>query len=293
MGLEEQIAEAIISAFDELGGDPQNAVSAARNHATIESWMQQETAMVAVAGGAEMIIPGLHALTIPAGISFLMHKMAYICRGIGTLSGAFIVETANYSDIRNILTLWGNSSYYNMHLLDFKAISLDVLEYALSDEGYGVLTEAIGNAQAQDVDAVTVNTMVILKSIVDEFAGDERSLKQLRTITDVDTAEELIAAAQNRVSTQTPTPLHKPLSRRLSTGLALRLATNLSARLPAKLVMGFIPVAGALVNAFFNAQTLMQVADIARKYYANSFTREDLLAFATPTAAGDAEADAE
>ena len=49
MGLEEQIAEAIISAFDELGGDPQNAVSAARNHATIESWMQQETAMVALA----------------------------------------------------------------------------------------------------------------------------------------------------------------------------------------------------------------------------------------------------
>ena len=50
--------------------------------------------------------------------------------------------------------------------------------------------------------------------------------------------------------------------------------------------MGFIPLAGALVNAFFNAQTLMQVADIARKYYANAFTREDLIAriVATPTA---------
>ena len=106
MGLQEQIAEAIIAAFDELGGDPQNAISAARNHATVESWMQQETAMVAVAGGVEMAVPGLHALTIPAGISFLLHKMAYICRGIGTLSGGFVVETANYSDIRNIMTLW-------------------------------------------------------------------------------------------------------------------------------------------------------------------------------------------
>jgi hypothetical protein len=180
-----------------------------------------------------------------------------------------------------------------MHLLDFKAISLDVLEYALSDEGYAVLSEAITTAQSQEVDAVTINTMVILKSIVDEFAGDERSLKQLRTITDVDTAEELIAAAQRRVATQAPTPLHKPLSRRLSTGLALRLATNLSARLPAKLVMGFIPVAGALVNAFFNAQTLMQVADIARKYYANAFTREDLLAFASPAADIDIDVAAE
>lgn len=284
MGLEEQIAEAIITAFDELGGDPQDAISAARNHSTVESWMQQESAMVAVAGGAEMIIPGLHALTIPAGITFLMHKMAYICRGIGTLSGAYVVETANYSDMRNILTLWGNASYYNMHILDFKAISLDVLEYALSDEGYAALTQAIPTAQAQKVDAVTVNTMVVLKSIVDEFAGDERSLRQLRTITDVETAESLIAAAQNRAATQPPAALHKPLTRRLSTGLALRLAGQLSARLPAKFIVGFIPVAGALVNAFFNAQTLMQVADIAQKYYVNAFTREDLEVFVTSTA---------
>ncbi len=287
MGLQEQIAEAIIAAFDELGGDPQNAISAARNHATVESWMQQETAMVAVAGGVEMAVPGLHALTIPAGISFLLHKMAYICRGIGTLSGGFVVETANYSDIRNIMTLWGNASYYNMHLLDFKAISLDVLEYALSDAGYEALSQAIVTAQAQDVDTVTLNTMIILKSIVDEFAGDERSLKQFRTITDVETADELIAAAQQRVSTQTPTPIHKEFTRRLSTGLALRLATQLSMRLPAKLILGFIPVAGVIVNAFFNAQTLMQVSDVAEKYYANAFTREDLAAFMAP--AVDAE----
>jgi len=287
MGLQEQIAEAIIAAFDELGGDPQNAISAARNHATVESWMQQETAMVAVAGGVEMAVPGLHALTIPAGISFLLHKMAYICRGIGTLSGGFVVETANYSDIRNIMTLWGNTSYYNMHLLDFKAISLDVLEYALSDAGYEALSQAIVTAQAQDVDTVTLNTMIILKSIVDEFAGDERSLKQFRTITDVETADELIAAAQQRVSTQTPTPIHKEFTRRLSTGLALRLATQLSMRLPAKLILGFIPVAGVIVNAFFNAQTLMQVSDVAEKYYANAFTREDLAAFMAP--AVDAE----
>lgn len=289
MGLQEEIAEAIIAAFDELGGDPQNAISAARNHATVESWLQQETAMVAVAGGVEMAIPGLHALTIPAGISFLLHKMAYICRGVGTLTGSYVIETANYSDMRNIMTLWGNASYYNMHLLDFKAISLDVLEYALSDEGYAGLAQAITVASAQEIDAVTLNTMVILKSIVDEFAGDERSLKQLRSITDVDTAERLIAAAQNRVTTQTPTPLHKPLTRRLSTGLALRLAGQLSLRLPAKLILGFVPLAGVIANAFFNAQTLMQVSDIAQKYYANAFTREDLMAFVPSNSEPEAE----
>jgi len=84
------------------------------------------------------------------------------------------------------------------------------------------------------------------------------------------------------VSSQSPKPVHKEFTRRLSTGLALRLATQLSMRLPAKLILGFIPVAGVIVNAFFNAQTLMQVSDIAQKYYANAFTREDLDVFLTP-----------
>src|SRR5215213_10218230 len=110
MGLQEQIAEAIIAAFDAFGGDPQNAISAARNHATVESWMQQETAMVAVAGGVEMAVPGLHALTIPAGISYMIHKMAYLSWGIGAIKGAYIVETAQNSDLRNILTLWANDN---------------------------------------------------------------------------------------------------------------------------------------------------------------------------------------
>ena len=66
MGLQEQIAEAIVIAFDELGGDPQGAVNAAVQHDTIESWLQQETTKIAVAGGVEMAIPGLHALTIPS-----------------------------------------------------------------------------------------------------------------------------------------------------------------------------------------------------------------------------------
>ena len=104
MSLQEQIAVAITSAFEELGGDANQAVEAARHHSRVDDWVQQETAKIAVAGGVEMAIPGIHALTIPAGITFLLHKMATISWGIGAIKGAYIVETSQYSDLRNILT---------------------------------------------------------------------------------------------------------------------------------------------------------------------------------------------
>lgn len=282
MGLQEQIAEAIMAAFDELGGDPQGAVEAALRHETIEAWIQVETATVTLAGGAEMLIPGLHAITIPAGITFLLHRMAYISRGIGALKGAYIVETAQYSDLRNILTLWGNESYYNMHILDFKALALEAFTYVLTEEGYATLEKALANATdpARQVDAVIVNTLKVLKTLADEFAGDERAIRMVRVMTDEYTTDELLEAAQRRVASKPAEAIAKPVNRRISTRLALRLAGQISARVPAKLIVGFIPLAGAIVNAFFNAQTLLGMAEVARKYYANTFTLADLQALA-------------
>jgi hypothetical protein len=296
MGLQEQIAEAIMAAFDELGGDPQGAVEQALRQETVEAWIQLETATIAAAGGAEMLIPGLHALTIPAGITFLLHRMAYISRGIGALKGAYIVETAQYSDLRNILTLWGNESYYNMHILDFKAVALETFTYVLKDEGYATLEKALANAADPDrkVDAVIVNTLRVLKTLADEFSGDERAIRMVRVMTDEYTTEELLEASQRRVAAKRAEPIAKPVNKRISTRLALRLAGQISARVPAKLIVGFIPLAGAIVNAFFNAQTLLGMADVSRKYYANIFTLADLrdIAGTEPAPAAPAEEEA-
>lgn len=283
MGLQEQIAEAIIAAFDELGGDPQGAVEAAMRAENVDTWIQQETATVAVVGGLEMAFPGVHALTIPAGITFLMHRMAYISRGIGALKNAYIVETPYYSDMRNILTVWSNDSYYNANLLDYKAIGLDVFLHVLSDDGYRDLMSAIEKTTHLKTDTVITNTLNVLKMLADEFANDERAMRLVRVLTDEDTADRAIAAAQNRVAAADGVPVNRPMSRRLSARLAMRLAGQLSARIPAKLVVGFIPLAGALVNAFFNAQTLLSMADAARKYYNNTFTMPDLMALTTAT----------
>lgn len=276
MGLQEQIAEAIVVAFDELGGDPQPAVEAALRVGSVDAWIQQETAKIAVAGGAEMIIPGLHALTIPAGITYLMHKMAYISRGVGALKGAYILENAYYSDLRNILTLWANAEYYNAHLLDFLSISKDTFIYVLSDEGYEVLTQTSEKAAGSGVDNVVMNTLYVLHTMANEFNGDEQAMRLLTTLTDESTAMAIAADARKRVRKEPPRQVERPMNTRISSRLSMRLATRLGSRVPAKFLVGFVPVAGAVVNAFFNAQTLTSMAEMADKYYSHQFRIKDL-----------------
>lgn len=273
MGLQEQIAEAIVIAFDDLGGDPQQAVTAATKHDTVESWRQQETATIAIVGGAEMAIPGIHALTIPAGIAFLIHKMAYLSWGIGAIKGAYVVETAQYSDIRNILTLWANSSYYNAHILDHMAIGMDAFEYALSEEGYKVLQDSLENVDSKNV---VVKTLHVLQNLAYDFGGDEQAQLLVRSITGREQMEEMVVSAKGNVPERT-SAFSQEMERRISNRLALKLASRISARLPARFVMGFIPVAGPIVNAFFNAQTLLSMAESAEKYYDNQLSKTTLI----------------
>ena len=112
MGIEDNIAEAIVTAMDELAGNPERAVKAAVDCASVPQWIKQETTKLALIGGAEMVVPGLHAFTIPTGVSYLLHKMGYISWGIGTLKGAYVIETEAYSDLRNILALWANEGQF-------------------------------------------------------------------------------------------------------------------------------------------------------------------------------------
>ena len=263
MGLEENIAEAVIMAMDELGGEPQAAVEAALRCDSVDQWVQQETTKLAIAGGAEMIIPGLHALTIPAGITYLIHKLAYISWGIGALKGAYIIETENYSDLRNILKLWANNAHFNASLLDHLAISLDTVLYTLTEDGQKELENAI----EKQSEGTTANTLRVLQHINFTFEGDEKAVNFVESVKGPDAAAAALANAQALGMDSYTMPQEKPLGRRISTRLAFQLAGRLGARLPAKFIVGFLPIAGAIVNAFLNAQTLQSMAESAEKYY--------------------------
>ena len=272
MSLEQQIADAIVIAFDELGGDPQQAVRQALYHRTVDSFSNDETTKIALAGGAEMAIPGLHMLTIPLGISYLLRKMATIGWGIGALKGAYIVETAGFSDLRNILILYANDNLYNGNLLDFQAIQCEAYTYALTNEGY---TRLLGVTEDNERVDVTARTWRVLRNLAEEYPTDEAAYRLLRTMVGDRTANEAKTASQGRYVTKMEDV--DPMERRIGAKLALKLATQISARVPARFVMGFIPIAGAVVNAFFNAQTLRDYARAADAYYSQQMTKDDLL----------------
>ena len=266
MGLEDTIAEAIIMALDELGGNPQHAVDAAMDCESVSQWISQETTKLALAGGAEMIIPGLHAFTIPTGISYLLHKMAYITWGIGALKGAYIIETESHSDLRNILALWANNTHFNANIIEHLAISLDALEWAMTAEGQLAMPKLL----TSDTDETTLRTYRILQELAENYvAGDERGFLVVESIKGTAAAQELLEIGKANVK-----PLDdkaviftRPLGRKISTRLAGKLASQLGTRIPARFIVGFVPLAGALVNAFLNAQTLQSMAESAEKYY--------------------------
>ena len=263
MSLEETIAEAIITAVEELGGNPRDAVDAATRCRNVDEWLNQETTKLALAGGAEMIIPGLHTLTIPAGISYLIHKLAHISWGIGALKGAYVIETSEHSDLRNILTLWANDSHFNASLLEHLAISADSVDYALSKDGQKAIKKLLDESQ----DDTLRNSLRLLQQTAKSYAGDERGQQVMMLVAGEESAQSTLESAQTLKFEEIDLPEGKPLGRKVSTKLAGKLAARLASRLPAKFLVGFLPIAGAVVNAFLNAQTLHSMAEAAEKYY--------------------------
>ena len=273
MTLEQQIADAIVLAFDDLGGSPLEAVRKALYHRTVADFVQDEVTKVALAGGAEMAIPGTQLLTIPVGISYLLHKMAVIAWGVGALKGAYIVETPRYSDLRNVLTVYANDSLYSGAILTHQPIHRDAFGWALSDDGYQTLLTLTADEQLD----VRGRTWHMLRQLAEEYSSDQRAYQLYRTLAGAAAADAAQASARSRRATEdAATDLPQPIERRIGGKLALKLAARISARVPARLVMGFIPLAGALVNAFFNAQTLREFAGAAEAYYDQMLTRDAL-----------------
>jgi len=274
MGLEDTIAEAIVMAMDELAGNPQKAVAAAMECDSAAQWIKQETAKLALVGGAEMVIPGLHAFTIPTGISYLLHKMGYISWGVGALKGAIVIETEAYSDLRNILALWANNTHFDASIIEHLAISLACFSWAASAEGQAAMPRLLESSS----DETTLRTYHILQRLVENYvAGDERGLLMVEAIGGRAFAGELLQSAQTNVQRlDSEVMLTRPLGRKVSWRLASKLASRLGARAPARMIVGFVPLAGAVVNAFLNVQTMQSMAEAAEKYYDRQLRLEHL-----------------
>ena len=274
MGLEDNIAEAIVMALDELAGDPERAVSAAMDCESAAQWIKQETTKLALIGGAEMVVPGLHAFTIPTGVSYLLHKMGAISWGIGALKGAYVIETEAYSDLRNILALWAKEGRFDASVIEHLAISLDALQWVMTAEGQAAMPALLDAAEA----TATLRSYHVAQKLAENFvAGDERGYGIVKAMIGEAAAAAMLSAGQANVKhLHCEVMLTRPLGRKVSRRLAARLASRIGARIPARMIVGFLPVAGAIANSFMNVQTIQSMAAAAEKYYDRRLQRQHL-----------------
>ena len=279
MGIEDNIAEAIVTAMDELAGNPERAVKAAVDCESVPQWIKQETTKLALIGGAEMVVPGLHAFTIPTGVSYLLHKMGFISWGIGTLKGAYVIETEAYSDLRNILALWANEGQFDASIIEHLAVSLDALSWVLTAEGQAAMPALLDSSE----DTATLRTYHILQKLAENLvAGDDRGYAVVVAMLGAETAAEMLRVGKESVNhLNCEVMLTRPFGRKVGRRLASRLASRIGTRIPARMIVGFLPVAGAIANSFMNVQTIQSMAGVAEKYYDRRLRLEHLQAAAS------------
>lgn len=270
--LQTQLAQAILTGFETLGGDPVDAVIAARKHATVEDWINQETTLIAIAGGAGMVIPALGGMTLAAGMAYLLHKLAVICWGIGALKGAYVVEDPQFSDLLNILTLWMAGKEQTTRV-ERMALGMDAFLVAVTDEGSAALNAAVAGITAQ-TPAHHANALYALLTLTTRYPADEHAQRLVAVLTNPAAANAALKAAQSR-PTAVGEALHQATGDRLLNALggkinqetAMQIALALLADVPLRFVMSLLPGVGAILNAILNAQVMRAVADAAAAYY--------------------------
>ncbi len=284
MGLEDRLTDAVALAFENLGGDPVETITVARRYSTVDRWITAQTTQTALVGGVEVSLPGLHGATIAAGTLYLLRKMARLSWGIGAFKNAFVLEAGPNSDLRNILILWSADEDETAEP-DHRAIDLDLLLHVLDTPGRLALYAVIEN---ENIEPVILRTLYALCDICERFDGDESARELVELVGGAEVAEQAIAASARFAESQrerlaTPRTAQAPsnasksvvartMGRKVSTKVARDVAVQLASRLPIRYLSGFIPVAGAVINATFNAQTAKSISRSAVEYYDNRLT---------------------
>ncbi|GJM40092.1 MAG: hypothetical protein DHS20C20_03740 [Ardenticatenaceae bacterium] len=287
MGLQDEIEIFITDQFDKyrLYDDGKNwldAYEAAQKVNSLDQWAFNEVSKGAIAGAAEMAIPGLGIPLAVAGISYLLYQMAKVGWGIGALQGAMISETEGASDLGNILSLWGKDSSISPAFL---ALSTGVVTEYISNEDFqnrvfGFIEE---NSSADDsssdestgklsTDQLILNSIVLLPIVAGMITKTPRSARLVGTVGVSATMSIGTKMARKQLSKQMGKRVGRGIGKRVATTVATRLATRAGSRV----VLTWIPVVGAAANGALNLTTLQSMKNSALEYYEKKLTIEDV-----------------
>jgi hypothetical protein len=267
-GFQDQLNEAIINAFDALGGDPDTAVRNAKGK-TFKQWVDAQKGQVAASGAASNLIPGAHVAAMAADMMFLMGKMSYTCWGIGAIKNC---KVFGKPDFINIMDIWTGTA---PKALEYAAISKAFYEQMEQLTKYDEMWDGFENKNLELEDY-----LVICNEAYRVIKTDEKIRKEFMALSedksDWTVKEKAQSGAKNvvllkvlstEITRKVGTKIGAKVMSKLGTRLATRVAGKIGTRLAAKATLGFVPVLGAVVGGGLNYFFIEGIAKSAEEYY--------------------------
>lgn len=240
--IESKLSNAIIKAFDELSGNPSDAMYDARGE-FLYDWIDRQKITVGTTGAASGLfglIPGAGIPATIADLGYLLNRMSYCCWGIGEIKHCKVIGMA---DFKQILNIWATNS-------------------RKSDDVFAVSTSFFA----------AVNTILELE---EDALTDEEDLETMNKIAlEYHNRGQSIARAISNVSDfKGSKGLSKKLARKkavkIGSKLAAKIATKLGTKAASKAATSWIPGIGSAVGAGVNVWIMDGIAQSAIKYYGN------------------------
>lgn len=268
--LQQRLNEAVVNAFDFLGGDPADAIKSA-NGKSVKQWVMQQQRQVAVTGAVSNLVPFASLPALTADLAILMGKMAYTCWGIGAIRGCKVFGKA---DFVNIMDLWTGttlsgleyvavtSAFYN-HVEQFKA-DKDLWD-GLDPDSFDVYDSLVICNEIYKTVITDQKLYAAFKSLgADKAAWSARDRAKVGANYVV-----LLKSLSNKVARRVGTKIGGKIVSKLSSRVATRMATKIGTRIATKAATNIVPILGATVGGALNYFFIGDLAKSADIYYSN------------------------
>jgi hypothetical protein len=136
--------DVIAKALEQVGGDPSDAMEAARRYSSVQPWINSQVLQAAAAGALAMSVPGAHAPALVADMAWLLRKMAVCSWGVGAIHGRPVDALV---DLQVILAHW--SGAITDEVIDAGISVATIAGAAYVQGGQAFIQSGIGMASGQ------------------------------------------------------------------------------------------------------------------------------------------------
>lgn len=286
---QDALNEAIIRAFEGLGGDPER-VSAQTAEYSLSDWITLQSSLATAAGAGSNLMPGAHLVALTADMAFLLNRMAVTVWGIGAIKSCVVTGKLDFA---NVLDLWTGA---DIDSLDYRPASRRLhhaVERLMAHEGLWsrldhMAMEAIDPLiLTNEIARVVAHDGLMRKAFID-FASEPADPSPTEALViERDRDSEALRALTADASRYVTMNVSTDVAGKMVPRLAANVAGKIGAKLATKGMAGFVPLVGAIVGGGLNLWFVQSIAESAKRYYDHALDLDDLPAADAPPAPAD------